>query len=276
MQKIFLFLSFFVPLLCFIAYFKALSDVKVVKVSINVSNWHKSNNDLKIAVLADLHIGSLGFNLNKLKQIVELTNEQKPDIVFLLGDYLVNKGPLKKQIMPEPIANELKNLRAHYGVIAILGNHDWWVDGERVRKTFEDNGIIVLENQSIKVNNGKGSFWVAGLADLTTRKVDIEGTLAEINDESPIILLSHNPDVFPQVPERVTLTLAGHTHGGQVKLPIFGRPFVPSKYNEQYAYGHIVKGNKNLFISAGLGNSIVPIRIATKPEIIILNLEEKK
>jgi predicted MPP superfamily phosphohydrolase len=100
---------------------------------------------------------------------------------------------------------------------------------------------------------------------------DLDGTLAKVTDDAPIVLLAHEPDIFPEVPERVALTLCGHTHGGQVRL--FGySPRVPSRYGNRFAYGHVVEGNRNLIVSGGLGCSVLPVRIGVPPEIVMVDV----
>jgi predicted MPP superfamily phosphohydrolase len=104
---------------------------------------------------------------------------------------------------------------------------------------------------------------------------DLPGTLKKIRDKSnPVILLAHEPDIFPEVPERVSLTLCGHTHGGQVALPFIGRPVVPSRYGDRYAYGHIVEDGRHLIVSGGLGCSGIPVRFGVPPEIVVIDIGE--
>jgi len=133
-------------------------------------------------------------------------------------------------------------------------------------------GITVLVDQSLRLTHKNQPFWLVGLDDLWTRGNHLQSTLAAIQDKGPIILLTHNPDVFPDTPERVMLTLAGHTHGGQVNLPLVGRPIVPSKFGSRYAYGLVEENGKKLFVTGGVGTSIIPVRFRVKPEIAILTL----
>jgi uncharacterized protein len=156
----------------------------------------------------------------------------------------------------------------------VLGNHDWWNDGERITKALRQAGLTVLENEARRIEYGGGSFWVAGVADMWTRKPDIAGSLAQVNSDDPVILITHNPDIFPDVPPRVSLTLAGHTHGGQVNLPFIGRPVVPSNFGERYASGHVVEDGRHLFVGDGIGTSIIPVRFRVPPAIVILMLRE--
>jgi predicted MPP superfamily phosphohydrolase len=225
-------------------------------------NWHS---DLKVAALSDLHVGSLHVGLEKLRSVVEQTNAQKPDVVVLLGDFVVN-GP--SAIPPEKVAAELKNLRAPLGVYAVLGNHDRWFDGPRVTESLTAAGITVLENRAVRVTNSGRAFWLGGIADLWTSAPEIAGTLKQTNPDEPVILITHNPDVFPDVPSRVSLMIAGHTHGGQVDIPWFGSPVPVSMYDR----GHIVEQGRHLFVTIGVGTSGPPARFHATPELVILSL----
>jgi hypothetical protein len=228
--------------------------------------------DLRIAVLSDLHVGSPHVGLDKLRTIVERTNAENPALVVLLGDYVIG-GPNRGGgirgggfVEPEPIAEELKKLRAPLGVYAVLGNHDWWYDGERVGKALNDAGIELLENRAVHV----GHIWLAGIADLWTRDPDVAGTLGQVRGEEPVVLITHNPDIFPEVPPRVSLTLAAHTHGGQVNLPLIGRVVTTSRLG--YTAGEFVEQGRHLFVTTGIGTSIMPVRLGVPPEIVILTV----
>ena len=230
--------------------------------------------ELRIAVLSDLHIGSPHVGLDKLRKIVEKTNAENPALVVLLGDF-VTGGPGGRHdanfVEPERTATELKKLRAPLGVFAVLGNHDWWYDGAHVGTALTDAGIPVLENRAIHVDN---RFWLGGIADLWTREPDIGGTLSQVNNGDPIILITHNPDIFPDVPARVSLTIAGHTHGGQVNLPVVGTLVTTSKLG--YNAGDFYERGRHLFVTTGIGTSIVPVRFGVPPEIVILTLSGKR
>jgi predicted MPP superfamily phosphohydrolase len=135
-----------------------------------------------------------------------------------------------------------------------------------------------MENCAIRIEGGPVSFWLLGLGDqlaFPRRNPagvdDLTGTLAQVTDDAPAILLAHEPDIFPQVPDRVALTLSGHTHGGQVRL--FGySPLVPSRFGNRFAYGHVREGARDLVVSGGLGCSILPVRFGVPPEITVIEL----
>lgn len=239
--------------------------------TLQIPRWQPEHKGLRIAVLTDLHVGSPHTGIEKLKEVVARTNDERPDLVVILGDLVIQDVVGGHFVEPEPIAEVLRGLRAPLGVMAVLGNHDWWYDGVRVEKALRDAGIEVLENKARQVRKGK-AFWVVGIADLWTRKPDIEGSLRQVEGADPIILITHNPDIFPEVPSRVSLTIAGHTHGGQVNLPIAGRLVVPSQYGQRYAMGHILENGKHLFVGGGVGTSILPVRFRVPPEVVMLTL----
>ena len=242
----------------------------VNEVTINLPNWPPAYERLRIALISDIHAGSRFIDTAKLQLIVQTTNAAQPDLILLAGDFVITNK--RKGIPPEAIAAELKNLHARYGVFAVLGNHDWWYGGERITSALNAVGIRVLENDVARIDQQGQSLWIAGVADAWTRKPDIAGTLQKVTDDGPVIILTHNPDIFPNVPARVSLTLAGHTHGGQVNIPFIGPPQVPSKYGQRYAIGHIVEDNRHLFVTPGIGTSIIPVRFRVPPEISILTI----
>jgi uncharacterized protein len=190
--------------------------------------------------------------LSRIIEIVELTNALKPDLTVLLGDYVACLVRFRTGLVrARDWGPVLGKLSAPLGIYAILGNHDWWTDAGVVRSALSENGIAVLENQAQHIRSRDGfAFWLAGLGDqLAIPKGrgrfeevdDLPGTLAQMGgNNDPAILLAHEPDIFPKVPARISLTLCGHTHGGQVNLPLIGRPIVPSRFGQRYAYGHVI------------------------------------
>jgi uncharacterized protein len=267
--------------------------LSVTRYRVSPRNWTPGLN-LSVGVIADLHAGGPLMPAERIRAIAERTNALKPDIVVLLGDFAASHKFKTRSVAPEVWAEALSVLRAPLGVHAILGNHDWWDDpaaqrsGEgpvEGRRMLERFGIPVYENDAVRLEKGGHAFWLAGLGDqlafvreLRRRRQrgrrgidDLPGTLAKITDEAPVILLAHEPDIFPRVPERVSLTLSGHTHGGQVRL--FGySPRVPSRFGNRFAYGHIVEDNRHLIVSGGLGCSVLPVRIGVPPEVVMVDV----
>jgi hypothetical protein len=140
-----------------------------------------------------------------------------------------------------------------------------------VGRALKEAGIPVLENQAIHVGN---SFWLGGIADFWTRDSDVARTLQQVKGDEPVVLITHNPDIFPRVPPRVSLTLAAHTHGGQVNLPVIGRIITTSRLG--YVAGEYVERGRHLFVTTGIGTSIVPVRFGVPPEIVILTVSPAK
>jgi predicted MPP superfamily phosphohydrolase len=232
----------------------------------------------------------------RIRAIVDTTNGLGADIVLLLGDFVVSDGFERRfstgDVALEEWAEVLAGLRAPLGVHSILGNHEWWADPiaqengkgpPASRAVIEKAGIPVYENDAVRLSKDGKPFWLAGLGDQVAflpsrrrfpgRRVgvdDLPGTLAKVTDDAPLILMAHEPDIAVKVPERVSLMLSGHTHGGQVRL--FGySPVVPSRYGNRFAYGH-VREQCDLIVSGGLGCSIMPIRIGVPPEIVVVTL----
>lgn len=232
---------------------------------------------MRVAILTDLHVGSPFNGIAKLRMAVEQTNAAHPDMVCILGDLVVQGVVGGHLVPPEEIAAELGRLRSVVGTVGVLGNHDGWLDHDRVRDALERHGIRVLEDTAARFDTPAGPVWVAGVSDLWTGRHDLDAALSAVTaDREPVLLLSHNPDIFPLVPARVALTLAGHTHGGQVRLPFIGRPIVPSRFGQRYAAGHVVEGGRHLFVATGLGTSILPVRFRVPPAVTILSLESDR
>lgn len=232
---------------------------------------------LRVAVLTDLHVGSPFNGMAKLRTIVERTNATKPDVICILGDLMIQGVLGGRFVPPEQIVIELARLRAPAGVVAVLGNHDGWFDHDRIAHALDTSGIRIVEDTAIRVNTPAGPLWVAGISDLWTGRHDLNAALtAVVDNDTPVLLLTHNPDVFPIVPDRVTLTLAGHTHGGQVRFPFAGALVVPSRFGQRFAAGHVVEGGRHLFVATGVGTSILPVRFRVPPTVTVITLVTAK
>lgn len=237
-----------------------------------LERWPAACSGLRLAVLADLHVGAPHMGVDQLEAVVELTRQAQPDLVLLTGDYVAQGVVGGSFVEPEITARAIGTLTSTAPVFAVLGNHDWWFNARRVADALEGAGIPVLDDAVRAVEIRGCRFWLAGISDLWEGRHDIEGTLAQVADDAPVVLFTHNPDIFPDVPMRVTLTVAGHTHGGQVYLPLFGRPIVPSRYGERFAIGHVVENGRHLFVASGIGTSILPVRFLVPPEVSVLHL----
>lgn len=247
-----------------------LGRLVVHEVDLEPPRWPRALDGLKIALLSDLHTGSPRNGPANLVRVVDRTNEVQPDLVLLAGDFVIHDVIGGTFVEPEAIARELARLRAPLGVFAVLGNHDWWFSAPRVREALEANGITVIDDRAASLSWKGAPFYVAGISDFWEGPHDVLGALAPIPQDATVIALTHNPDVLPEIPTRVSLTLAGHTHGGQVDLPLLGRLVVPSR--RIYAIGHVVENGKHVFVTPGIGTSILPVRFRVPPEISVLTL----
>lgn len=250
-------------------------SVRLRRLAIRPPTWRAELDGLTVAVVSDLHTGAPHVDIRRLKRMVARLNRAAPDLVALLGDYADPAVALGHRVEPAEVARVLAGLRAPLGRFAVLGNHDWHQHGSAMPRALLGEGITVLENDAIRVKGAAAPLWVAGVADVITRTPRLDESLAVVPADHPVLLLSHNPDVFPHVPTRVTLTLAGHTHGSQVDIPVVRDMVVPSAHGARYTDGHQVEGGRHLFVSPGVGTSRFPIRFRARPEIALLRLEAR-
>jgi hypothetical protein len=265
---------------------------RVTRYDLKLRRWPEDL-PLTIGVIADLHACKPWMDVERIDSIVRQTNALKPDLIVLLGDFVAGLRYFRAGVVhADEWSKALAALKAPLGVHAILGNHDWWEDRAAqanshgptfARVALERAGIPVYENDVVRLTKSGRSFWLAGLGDQLAFQIsrrlfpsrrtgvdDLDGTLAKVPDGEPVILLAHEPDILPRVPERVSLVMSGHTHGGQVRL--FGwSPVVPSRYGNRYAYGH-VREQCDLIVSGGLGCSIMPVRFGMPPEIVLVSI----
>jgi uncharacterized protein len=225
---------------------------------------------LRIAVIADLHAGAPYIDEAKIAEIVRRTNAERPDLILLNGDFVGCRMPGQRPIAIETVAALLRPLQARLGVYAFIGNHDHHNGAARVIAALEGAGFPVLENRATTVSDG--SFVIAGFGHAYSNPGRAEDVLAGLAPDATILCVTHSPDMFPRLPERCILTIAGHTHGGQVSLPLLGRMMVPSCFGQRYAAGLTVESGRTLFVSTGIGTSVLPVRFGVRPEISILEI----
>jgi predicted MPP superfamily phosphohydrolase len=236
---------------------------------------------LSINVVADLHAGGPNMTARHIERVVDVASVGSADIVLLLGDFFATHPFVTERVPHNVWAAELARLKGRLGTWAILGNHDWWYDINGVRAALAAVDIPILENRAVLLGDPGRKFWLAGIGDQLAFRLghhqfrgvdDLPGTLEQIDTDDPVILAVHEPDIFTEVPDRVSLTLAGHTHGGQVRIPFVWPEFVPSAYGARFAYGHIVEEGRHMIVSGGLGTSTLPIRLGVPPEIVRIEL----
>lgn len=237
-------------------------------------HWPASCDGLRVDVVTDLHTGSPRNGVAQLDRLVQRLLASDAQVVLMAGDYVILSVLAGTYVPPEVIAVHLRPLTARKQVYAVLGNHDWWKNGPKVSRAFSGAGVRMVDNLAVPVEAGGCAFWLAGLGDLLEGRPDVAGTYRGIPAGAPVIALTHEPALFPGIPPRTALTVAGHTHGGQVNpltpwLP--GRSFKPRSHWLQGDYR--VQGQV-LFVSPGIGTSILPMRIGVPPEISQLELQD--
>lgn len=239
-----------------------------------VADW--SGPPLTIAVAADFHVGAPHAGLPMLRKVVDQLNAGSPDLILLPGDFVI-QGVLGGQaVEPALIAQELGRLKAPLGVFATLGNHDWWHDGKQVRLALEQHGIRVIENGAIPLSTANGKIWLVGIGDDMTGHAHPNQAIAATPADARLIVMMHDPANAPDLPPQTIVAFAGHTHGGQVRLPFFGALITPGRAPREHAYGWIPNAPAPIWVTSGIGTSILPVRFNCPPETVTLRLGSKE
>jgi predicted MPP superfamily phosphohydrolase len=253
------------------AVLRALSEARRLAVRrrrLRLPGWPAGLDGLRLAVLSDLHAGAGHMGEDRLRAIVAATNRAQPHVVVLLGDFVDANAAPEEHGEARAVAGLLAGLRAPLGVFGLLGNHDRARHGPQTVAELERAGITVLENRALRA----GGLWLAGISDAASAHPEPERALAGVPDAAPVVAITHSPDVFPMVPKRVALTLAGHTHAGQLNIPLLRRRLIPSRFGDRYRSGLIEEGGRRLFVHPGIGTSRIPVRLRATPEVTILEL----
>jgi len=229
---------------------------------------------MTIAVISDLHAGSPYIDDAKMDRVVTMTNAARPDIILLTGDYVTEDGPFSHHVAVEKILTHLKQLHAPMGVYSVLGNHDHYEGGPRIARLFRAAGIPDLENAALPLKGPHGDFYLVGIGDYHSGQSHPPRVFRHLPADASALCFTHGPDSLPILPKNCALTLAGHTHGGQIRLPLLGRPAVAlaSMYGQRYAIGTVREEGKTMFVSPGIGTSLIPARFGVPPEISFLTI----
>lgn len=245
-------------------------DYELTETEVFVRGLPESFEGFRVAQLTDVHHSRL-VPLAEVRRVVELANAARADTVVLTGDYTTSR---RRYI--EPCAEALGELRAPEGVWAVLGNHDHYTDAELTTRALRRRGIEVLSNANTTLRRGANTLQLAGVDDWGWGKADFARALAGTDPARPTLLLSHEPAVFdlPEV-RALSLVVSGHTHGGQICLPLVG---APARFLEEFRYlrGLYERDGAQLYVSRGTGMIGIPVRLGARPEVAVLTLREKK
>lgn len=242
-------------------------DPEITATDIWLRRLSPGHDGLKIIHLTDLH-HSLFTPLDEIQRAVHLTNLLKPDLIALTGDYVT----LSRSYI-WPVARALGRLHARLGVFAVLGNHDFGVDADEMTRALRAQHVRVLRNAHFALRAGSATLWVLGVDDLWWQADDLRAAVRSVPGRDPKILLCHNPlGIHLAAEHGIDLVLSGHTHGGQVRLPVVGSVYGRSKLGQRFVEGWNRLNGTQIYISRGIGKVLVPLRLGCPSEIACLRL----
>nr|WP_232475862.1 metallophosphoesterase [Sphingomonas formosensis] len=247
----------------------AMADPIVRHATIGFPDWPSGAAPLRVALLSDIHASRPDLSPARLARIVAQVNALRPDLIVITGDFMSTKSIALPNNPPAKALAPLAGLRAPLGAVTVFGNHDHWSKTADIRAALDADHVRILTNEAIRL----GPLTIGGLDDLVTGHARQASLFAQMTAmPGPRLLLSHSPDAFPRTPEAIALTLAGHTHCGQIRLPLIGPLATGSLYGERYLCGLVQEKGRTLIVSAGLGTSIVPLRYGARPDLWLITL----
>lgn len=252
------------------------TDLKITRLDVPLRRLPSRFDGLRIVQLSDFHYDRY-VDVRIITSAVQAANQLQPDLVVLTGDF-VTQGPFTGQYDPpsardaEPCSQILSRLRSRLGIFAVLGNHDYYTDPNMVAEILRSRGFHVLRNHSFAVEQEGSRLWIAGVNDVVAGADDLELALQKIPASETVVLLAHEPDFADWVPPgRVDLQLSGHSHGGQIVLPVIGPPYLPP-LARKYPWGLRQLGPLTLYTNRGVGTITLPLRFNCPPEITLFTL----
>jgi hypothetical protein len=255
----------------------ALADPVERVAAIGLPDWPAGVRPIRVALASDIHIGNVAMDAVRLRRVVGQIEAAKPDLILLAGDFVVGEDSSGIDARAARLTGPLSGLRAPLGTLAVLGNHDYWTSAQRVRAALTGAGVTVLDNQSVQ----RGPITVAGISDFVSSHDDMAATLASSRGpRGLIVVLTHSPDLAPRLPPGIPLMLAGHTHCGQVVLPLIGAVLGWSPHqggrrllrNPRYLCGLIRDPGRTVIVTGGVGAGTVPIRFGAPPDFWLITL----
>ncbi|MBO0790699.1 MAG: metallophosphoesterase [Ktedonobacteraceae bacterium] len=255
------------------------SWVEVISRTVHLPRLDRAFAGYRIVQLSDIHVDETWMDKGRLESIVEITNEQKPDLIVITGDFVTEVHASTRDTL-----SALQRLKARDGIFGILGNHDHWSDPVAVRTYLEAFGIHELNDKMSTLHRGAAMLHLVGMDDLWPdageprpvweHQSRLKRLLKLLPDQGTAILLVHEPD-FADVAaatERIDLQLSGHSHGGQVRLPLFGAPIVPP-LGQKYVAGWYTIQSMQHYTSRGLGMLPPQMRFNCRPEIAVFTCQ---
>lgn len=241
---------------------------EVSETDIFLRNLPERFEGFRITQLTDVHHSRI-VGIAEVRRVVELANMTKPDLIALTGDYTTS---YRRYI--EPCAEALGSLNAPEGVWAVLGNHDHYTDRELTTRALERNHIGVLNNANTTLRRRSDVLQLSGIDDWSWAGTDWPRAFHGLQHKQPTVLLSHQPIVLDFAEsEKVGLILSGHTHGGQIDLPLIGPPAAHFAAKDlKYVQGLFRRGETQLYVSRGTGVIGLPLRFGVRPEVAVLRL----
>ena len=246
-------------------YWNATRDPVVRTAHVRVGDWPEGEPPIEALLLSDIHVVGPDMPPERLERIVTRLNRLEPDMILIAGDLVSDHRGATHVYTAGEVVAPLGGLRAPLGVIVVPGNHDHWFQPAALRGELEALGILVLQNEAVKA----GPLVVGGVDDDYSGHDDVAATLAamdRIGGGVPVIL-THSPDVIPEIDRPMAAHFAGHTHCGQIRVPLFGAVNHMSRYGARFACGDIRDGKRRIFVGAGLGTSLLPLRYLTPPDV---------
>jgi uncharacterized protein len=244
-------------------------DPVVRETEVGLAGWPKGQRPLRAVLISDVHVAGPDMPPSRLERIVAQINALRPDLVLIAGDLVSDKRFATRTYSLAEAVAPFARLESRLGTFAVLGNHDHWRDADEARAALTAAGVVVLTNEAAAA----GPLALAGLDDDYTSHDDLTATLEAVRRlPGPRLILSHSPDPFPDLPGDVGLMLAGHTHCGQIRLPLIGTVSTMSDYGDRYACGRIDENGRTLIVGAGLGTSILPLRFGVPPDMWLVTL----